>query len=418
MFISAILAEGSASGFVQFGHIEHLFKASETETYEFVSEFMKKYHSLPDPETIANHLGDDALVEHKEPAAYYYDLLVTRHVEVTLKKAMKQAADLFMPESKDPQKALEIMASSVMELMAKSLGQQVVDFRDAYDLIIADYAKKLMADDAYGLRLGWTTFDDMSGGLIKGDAVSFVGRPAMGKTFQMLYSAHYGWHESQIQAHPQSRMFVSMEMTPLAIEQRLAAMHSHVPMSHLKQGALTTGGKAKLKKGLTEIQGYGAPFWIVDGNLTATVEDIYMLARQLNPDAIFIDGAYLLKHPRERDRYKRVAENADLLKSELAALCPVVASWQFAKSASKKNAKKGETVGLEDIGYTDAIAQVSSIVLGILQTPDVETLERRTIDILKGRNGEVGAFETNWDFTKMDFSEYAPKKVEELDYTN
>ena len=102
-----------------------------------------------------------------------------------------------------------------------------------------------------------------------------------------------------------------------------------------------------------------APFYVVDGNLAATVEDIWALARQLKPDAIFIDGAYLVKHPKERDRYRRVAENAELMKSELAALAPTVCSWQFAKSAAKKNKKQGEKPDLEDIGYTDAIAQVS-----------------------------------------------------------
>ena len=89
------------------------------------------------------------------------------------------------------------------------------------------------------------------------------------------------------------------------------------------------------------IKGYGAPFYVVDGNLTATVEDIWTLARQLKPDAIFIDGAYLVKHPKERDRYRRVAENAELMKRELAALAPTVCSWQFAKTAAKKNKKAG-----------------------------------------------------------------------------
>lgn len=59
----------------------------------------------------------------------------------------------------------------------------------------------------------------------------------------------------------------------------------------------------------------------------------------------------------ERDRFRRVAENADLIKQELASIAPTVVSWQFARSASKKNAKKGEEVTMDDIGYTDAIGQ-------------------------------------------------------------
>src|SRR5690606_31827432 len=144
----------------------------------------------------------------------------------------------------------------------------------------------------------------------------------------------------------------------LSIQQRLAALQAHIPAGQLKHATLSSHNLGKLKTGLTTIKGYHAPFYVVDGNLAATVEDIWMMARQLKPAAIFLDGAYLVKHPTERDRYRRVAENAELIKSELAALAPVVCSWQFARTATKKqNTKKGEKVGLEDIGYSDAIAQ-------------------------------------------------------------
>jgi hypothetical protein len=123
-----------------------------------------------------------------------------------------------------------------------------------------------------------------------------------------------------------------------------------------------------------------------------------------------------MKHPKEKDRYKRVAENADLMKQELAAIAPLCVSWQFAKTASKKNAKKGEKPGLEDIGYSDAIPQVSSVVLATLQEETHEAYETRVIDILKGRNGEVGRFKTNWNFMQMDFTEENAQEIEALSF--
>jgi len=196
----------------------------------------------------------------------------------------------------------------------------------------------------------------------------------------------------------------------------MAAIHTHLPGGKLKHGKLTSTSVMKLKSGLKELKGFADPFWVVDGNLTSTVEDIWLLARQLQPAAIFIDGGYLLKHPRERDRYKRVAENADLIKSTLCPLAPTVVSWQFAKSGSKKHLKKGEKPSLEDIGYTDAIAQVSSLILGITQAESVETLQARQIDVLKGRSGETGSFRTNWNWNVMDFTEIVEKDVSELQY--
>lgn len=429
MFISAVVAEKSVASFLGFGPIGHLFKPNELPAYEFVQSFVKQYGSLPTDETIEAHTGDE-LVLHKEPAAYYADLLQARHTEVTVKQAMKKASDMLLPENKDPDAALASLTDAIMALATQKSQKKITDFRDAYDLIVAHYVAKYNADMGTGLEYGWPTLDGMTGGVRRGDMVSFVGRPGKGKTWQMLYGAHHGWDlsckaamaakladkkdEKVLGLAGQSRMFVSMEMSALAIEERLAAMQTKVPMSKLDQGDLSTFGLKKLKKGLTEIKGYDAPFWVIDGNLAATVEEIWMIARQLKPDAIFIDGGYLVKHPKEKDRFRRVAENADLMKSELAAIAPTTVSWQFARSASKK--KKGEKVDGDDIGYSDAILQVSSVVVGLFEQDSVETLHQRRNDILKGRKGEVGSYITRWDFQNMDFTEVVEQAVEELQF--
>jgi len=423
MWLSAVLAENSVAAFLQHGKIEHLFKGTEVEVYEFVRDFVKQYQALPTEETIEKHTGEK-LVPHTEPSGYYFDLMEARHIELSLKRTMKEVSNLLLPENKDPHEALGLIADAAMQLIAQKHSKQIVDFRDAYGLLMKTYASKFNAMDEYGLQLGWPTLDKMSGGLVRGDVLSIVGRPAAGKSLMLLYGALHGWKKAGEEAvqgktpeHDQSRMFVSMEMDVLSIQQRLAALQTSLPAAQLKHATLSTANLSKLKKGLTEIKGYPFPFYVVDGNLAATVEDIWMMARQLKPAAIFIDGAYLVKHPTERDRYRRVAENAELIKSELAALAPVVCSWQFARTAAKKqNSKKAEKVGLEDIGYSDAIAQVASIVLGLFEEESVETLKQRKVEILKGRSGEVGQFHTKWDWQSMDFSEIEEEDVTELQF--
>jgi replicative DNA helicase len=404
---------------MQFGPIDHLFKETEAPAYAYVRGHVKQYGGLPDKDTIEAHTGE-VLVKHKEPSAYYYDIMVLAHAERTIKVAMKAASDLLLAENgKDINGAVAHLADKVMQLMSQKHAKQIVDFRDAYDLVVADYIKKLKGGDEIGLRMGWPYLDKMSGGLVKGDVISFVGRPAAGKTFQMLYGAHHGWSKAGTKKDPEqdhSRLFVSMEMGVLPIEQRLAAMQLSLPMTQVQHAALSSSNFKILKEGLVEVKGFGAPFYIVDGNLAAMVEDIWGIARQLKPAAIFLDGAYLVKHPRERDRYKRVAENADLIKSELAPIAPVCCSWQFAKTAAKKDKKKGEKPTLEDIGYTDVIAQVSSLVLGVFEDDSIETIKRRKVEVLKGRSGETGSFLTNWDFKKMDFDEVEQVEVEDMQF--
>ena len=381
-FLSAILAEGSVSALVGYGQIETVFKASEIDAYAFVREFALKYGKLPTAETIEKHTGQ-LLAPAIEPASYYYEQMTKRHIDLTLRQAMKEAQAQLISEQPNPEAAFEIVMAGVMTLLAVKHGKQVSDYRSAKEAILMDYVSKWQDQSEFGLQLGWPYLDALSGGLRKGDLVSYVGRPGQGKTWSLLYGAMHGWAMAGENAEPgngQSRMFVSMEMDVLPIQERLAAMHTHLSMHNVKHAELGTPGLIKLRDGLIEIKTYGAPFYVVD-------------------------GAYLVKHPTERDRYRRVAENAELMKKELASIAPVACSWQFAKSAAKKNKKAGEKPDLDDIGSSVAIGQVSSIVLGIFEEENVETLKQRRVEVLKGRSGEVGEFRTRWDFNQMHFGE-------------
>ena len=344
--------------------------------------------------------------------------MAKRHVEYSLKKSMTEAAEQL--KANTPDAALGTMAQTVMDLLREFYGTSVVDFRQAYELLMPVYLEQKKG--IKGLMLGWPTLDEMTGGLMVGDLISYVGRPALGKTWQMLYGCHHGWLQSELDPNSPglSRMFVSMEMNTVAIEQRLASMHLSIPAFKVKNGQLANygpegGSLGKFKKGLKKLEGFKAPLWVVDGNLTATVEDVEALARQLKPDAIFIDGAYLLQHPKAKDRYARVAENLDLLKKNVAPIAPTVASWQFNRGASKKK-KEGEDPDLEDIGYSDAIGQHSSLVLGLFEAGSVETLNLRRVKVLKGRSGETGEFMINFRFDTMDFSEVVETSVEHLHF--
>ena len=219
-FLAAAIQKGSTAELLKLGPLEHLFKANEVELWEFCKEHLNKHHKLPHPDTVLAHTGEE-LPEPEEPASYYHELLAKRHVEIELKQALKAAAANLTVENKDPDAALAVVAETVMELIARKFQRSVHDFREAYDLIIPDYTAKWNKEDTFGLEMGWPTVDEMTGGLVLGDMVSLIGRPAMGKTWQMLYNAHHAW-----QRHGAAIMFVSMEMKVLQIEQRLAAMNA------------------------------------------------------------------------------------------------------------------------------------------------------------------------------------------------
>lgn len=221
-------------------------------------------------------------------------------------------------------------------------------------------------------------------------------------TWFALFTALHNWRVLN-----RNVMFVSMEMNNLAIVQRIGAMYTGSPYLQLKHGKMATGTLKSFVNAIGAMDKEPGHLYVVNGNLMATVEELYTLAIQLGVQVIVIDGAYLMKHPNKRlDRYTKVAENVELMKQASEQLEIVTgASWQFAKTAAKKNKAKGEKETLEDIGYSDAIAQTSSIVLGLMEEEGVETMTQRKIELLKGRSGEVGQFYVNWNFDRSDFSQ-------------
>lgn len=424
MFLHALVTGGRVMDLIGYGQIDHLFRGNEVEPYKYVTGHAQKFGALPSVDTVETHA--DVLKTSKEPHAYYMELLQRRHIDIRLRDAIQRSYNCLKVDN-DPETALKVMSEEVMTLVRQQTQNEVVDLRQAYHVVIPNYASQLSQSDNYALRLGWKTFDDKTGGIMRGDMLSLIARTGQGKTWQLLYNALFQWLDvgRQRLINPDlevecehSRMFVSMEMEVLPIEQRLASIIASVPAWGVTHASLNSKNLKKLRHDLTEVQGFGAPFWILQGNLNATVEQLQLRARQLKPDAIFIDGAYLLKHPTEKDRFRRVAENAELIKQELTPIAPTVCSWQFAKlnKKGKGGKKSADEVDLEDIAYSDAIAQVSSIVLGLFETDSVETLIKRKVRILKGRHGERGQFETEWDFQNMRFGEIEAEPLSDLKF--
>ncbi len=387
-------------------------KPLEAGYWDYIANFVRKHGTIPKAETLADDMDAFILPKANEPASYYENQIRERYVVDQISITFQEAKKYLIKGEIDTVRALEIITRTVVGINAKVNRSRFMDFREAAKIVTQEYKKQQHGHYASAMLMGYPYLDDMSGGVWGGDVISIAGRPAMGKTFNMLFTGHnIWWHQKR------PGFFVSMEMNTLAIGQRLSAMHTHKNLTDVKKAQLPTPYYNDFVKGLTALEGFEVPFWIVDGNLTATVEDIWSLARQLKPEFIVIDGAYLLKHPNKRlNRWDRVAENTELIKAALATDLdvPVFCSWQLNREATKK-AKKGQETGLEDIGYSDAIGQISSIVLALDEEDSVETINKRKISVKKGRNGEVGNFYINWDFHNMNFSEIPREQKEESD---
>ena len=382
-----------------------LFKGSESPAFEWIANHVAEHHVLPQFDTFVGNFPEVKEVVCPEPTSYYVSQIEHRYFYETIDKANIESQGILKSDQTASVKAMTVMQQAINEIKEQQYRAKILDLpKEGPDLLALAYQQATNVDDEDIAEFGWKHMDDQ-GPVMPGDIVSFVGRPAMGKTWQMLYSAMHNWKKNR------PVLFVSMEMAPIHIAQRVASMYGHTNFGQLKTGTYSNIGKnntfAKFKKGLIALGQEKGKFYVVDGNLAASAEDVFALADQLKCTTVYVDGAYLLRHKNGKlDRFLRAAENVELMKrysSELEA--KTFASWQFNREASKKAKKSGEVAGLEDIGYTDAIGQISSIVLGLFQDENIETMKARQIRVLKGRNGETGQFSINWDFNIMDFDE-------------
>lgn len=401
-FFACLIRSQDARTLQTLGNISALFQhiPTDKEAWAALEKFYRKYNKLPDPSTF-EELTDRKLGKSEETLEYWRDKLYERHVKKTMIKASQHANELM--QKGETLKAFDVISQSVEDLRFQKTSENLFDFREAHDLIADELRRKRQPN--YGIRTGWDTLDAMMGSLRGGDLFSIIGLTGAGKTWMLLWITLYIW---RVQKKPV--LFVSMEMSAVMIFERLAAMYQKIPYNWVKHGEFSTfkvDQKKKFLDALLKLEDPNLPpLYVVDGNMTETVESIGALAKTLEVDAVAVDGAYLCDTEEMfRKGNERVGYVCKYLKRSIAAKLdiPVLATWQFNKDAMKL--KKGQKIGLDNIGDSYEIPRTSSICMGFFQEENAGTIKRRRAEILKGRSGEAGEFDINWDFRNMDFSE-------------
>ena len=297
--------------------------------------------------------------------------------------------------------AVEVLDEGLREIRKLNRSAEYSELYDEGGQMVFDEYLKKQAGSFDGWKFGWPYIDKQNQGIRGGDLVTFSGRPGTGKTMLSLHIALNMWRKGA------SILFVSMEMKPVKIYERLISMLTSKPLDHVEQAQLTPQGKEEMWEKYSERRQDNS-FQVMDGKLAVSVGSILNKAIEAQSNVVFVDGAYLVKHnARTSSTWERVAGVAEALKSDVAEglNIPVVATFQLNREADKR--RKGAPVDLSNIGYSDSIGQLSSLAFA-LSAQDTNDLRQRHIDIMKGRYGESGSFDINWNFDEppyMDFSE-------------
>lgn len=148
------------------------------------------------------------------------------------------------------------------------------------------------------------------------------------------------------------------------------------------------------------------PFTLLVGNLKKSVTDVDALMQEYGPDVAYVDASYLL-HSAAGEAFKgKPWESARDVMRGLKDLAqrlnrPIFQSVQFNRAQ-----KEDVAMSLDNIGQTDEIGQLSSIVIGIRRGASPNERIQRRFKIIKNRHGrDMIDFTTRFEFSPFNMDE-------------
>lgn len=335
-----------------------------------------------------------------EPPQYWADALLQRSVNAKIQEQIAKIQSALMMNNRN--QADTIIREMYTNSSRFKREKVIVTLADLSREVMDEHNKRRKDLEIDSVPTGFPFLDEQTGGFQRGDFIAIVARIGKGKTYLLLRMALTA-HEAG-----KSVLLVSTEMSPMQYARRLLALKYGISINRIRLGQLSTAlGERTLEQGIEELQNNPIPFKVMRSSLTTTLEDVIIQVKEMKPDLVCIDGAYLLKSANQKNnnKFEIVSNSSETLKALAQEVDrPVVATYQI----------KRKTAGnIDDIYMSDSIAQISSIVLSlkevdpaVIETEDADTIKKyRVMELLKGREGESGKLLINYDMDRMNISE-------------
>jgi len=413
--LSALRSAGSTSALRDLP--EHFFVDDDArQAFLFLRSHVQQHRAFPSVATFLRHTGIQTVVT-TEPLSYYIErarrgALYTR-VMVPY-GAMRDAMDGMEPDQV-VEAARQILA---LNTSLSSSASDYITLQAAMVGVVADYEVASQTMMLRGITTGWPEVDDVTDGWQNDDLISVIGRPGVGKTYVLLYMAYHAWLAGY------NVLFASMELGAMQLARRMFGLHSRINPNLIRRGQLSTHMRAGIENEMSGFGENGVPFNIIQGGLRKSVSTVEAVADATDPDIIFADASYLMKPASkskgnsQASRRENVADTIeDLKRITLDRHRPIVQSLQFNRqaepvrtkttSAEDRRNSAGNPTGnmsLAKIGETDVVGQASSVVVGFTVPDRMQPQNTRWGRFLKGREGEGGTFQINYNFNPVDLS--------------
>ncbi len=398
-FCAALLSEETPRAVLNAGIRSAFLFDKGRSAFQVILAHVRKHGTMPQPETVEAHPDVGVkLPEAKEPLSFYIEQLKERRLDnvacVGLGEAVEQMKQM------DTLGAVEA-AKRMLHAMQREalLGEPIIDLADTVDDLIEEYERaKQFEGGIDGIPTPWPLLNEYTQGFHAGELWVIVGRLGIGKTFCLIRM----WLEARRNDAPCA--FISLEMPANKIARRFHACYAEVSYPDLKRGQLGLHAEETYRMAMRTLK-LESGLYVPTRKQIKTVGDVALLIEQVNPEVVFIDGAYKLRvegwNPRAA-MHERMSMLFDGLQelAEVKDVAIVVTS-----QLNRKVSGKATAAGTENLAFADTIGQNADVILALFQTQMYREDRTMLHRLLKNREDDRVDYVTRWDFDSMDFAE-------------
>ena len=394
-FVTALCKEGRGAirDAISKGIDASFLSGSSQGIYQFLLDYVKKYDGDPTQDMVEGRTGVKLPLPAAAPCEFFTDEVINRRLHgvigeqlelITAHHTKSRPVEAYRAYEEGLRVLRDSGVAVARTISLPSLGPEFLI-----------YYEKLEAGHT-GILTPWPSVNEATMGFWPGDFVLYVARLGIGKTQVLTLLMDYAWAVQKKRV-----LFVTTEMTQEKIVQRWIGVHYKLPYTQLTHGKLGMFVKKKMVEGIELIKNEEG-LYIIGGDFDFRIESLEAAIEDCEPEAVFVDGAYLLKTEGSK-RTERAANSFDELKRCAKRNdVPLIASTQFNREVK---GNKLNSAGAEKIALSDAAGWNADLIYGLIQTEDMKKDRRMIQRPLKFREGLAEDVECWWDFETMNFSE-------------
>ena len=418
--LGAILLDPEALGRVlSYLRADDFYKSAHARVFDAIVELWEKNEGI-DLITVTRALKSSGDLDVVGGAAYVSSLTSTVPTSANVeyyarivremsmrRRLLKTANEIIAETFREGIESREVIEEAERRIFEISEGQQTTGFKQAREIVkqTVEAIENLYRtkDDYTGIPSGFPALDKMLSGFQDSEFIVIGARPSVGKTALALTMAANISIRRKIPVG-----FFTLEMSDMAIMQRLIASEARIGSQKIRTGMLRPADF----KNLTDAAGmiYDAPLWISD-TPGMRLLDLRAQARRMKSNfdvrIIFVDYISLVNNEHlDVPRHEQIAEISRSLKALARELAiPVVALSQVTRDV------EGKRPTLASIRESGSIEQDADVVIFLhrnrgetSEDPENANNVETELIVAKQRNGPVGTVRIAFvpEYTRFD----------------